>query len=309
MSKILLTGASGFLGKRLILQLAQTKHDVHPLSGNLDCDLLNYNQALARFSTINPDIVIHAAGKVGGIGLNNNQPADLMQQNLQMGLNVIQASHWVNVRKFILMGTICSYPRYPNHVPFKEEDLGKDWPDWSNRPYGMAKLTLMELLQAYKRQFAFDHTTIMCANLYGPGDNFKEDSSHVIPALIRKFIRAKNNNLSYVELMGNGSPTRDFLYVDDAASAIIKAIDSSVEDDVVNIGTGVETSIKSLAQSITKLVGYAGEVRWFNNGMDGQPRRVLDCSRAKRYLEWKSTTDLSTGLKQTIDWYRTNHYE
>lgn len=304
MTKILLTGANGFLAKYIIKELENTDYYVSCLCGRLDCNLLDEDETFSRFHKEMPDIVVNLASEVGGIGLNQNNPFGLMSNNLQMGLNVINATVSVGVKKFIQIGTICSYPEVPNHIPFKEEDLWKGYPDKSNAPYGIAKLALMELLNAAERQNGLKHTTVMSANLYGPGDNFKDDSSHVIPALIKKFAQAKEQNLPFVEVWGTGSATRDFLYVTDAASAVVKAIETDI--DVVNIGTGLESSIKFTANCIKSIVGYTGQIKWLTDKPNGQPRRVLDISRAKETLKWEPKVGIYCGLRQTVEWYMEN---
>lgn len=304
MTKILLTGAGGFLGHHIIKELENTNYHVSCLCGHLDCNLLDSDTVISRFYREKPDIVLHVAGRVGGIGLNQSQPFSLMWQNLQMGMNIVEASLMTNVEKVVLMGTICSYPEIPNHIPFKEEDLWYGKSDFSNRPYGVAKLALMELLNAAERQNGLKHTTVMSANLYGPGDNFKDDSSHVIPALIKKFVYAKQNNLPEVSVWGNGTATRDFLYVEDAARAVVKAIEADV--DVVNIGTGLESSIKFTANCIKSIVEYNGKIKWLTDEPNGQPRRVLDCTKAKETLGWTAKTGIYCGLRQTVDWYMEN---
>lgn len=307
MTKILLTGATGFLGCAIRNELQDTDYDFSSLCGHTDCNLVNEEDTLARFYKEKPDIVINTASEVGGIGLNQTNPFGLMSHNLQIGLNVINSAIFAGVKKFIQIGTICSYPEVPNHIPFKEEDLWYGRADFSNRPYGVAKLALMELLNAAERQFGIKHTTIMCANLYGPGDNFKEESSHVIPALIKKFVLAKELGLPSVDCWGDGTATRDFLYVEDAAKAVVKAIETDV--DVVNIGTGLESSIKFTANCIKSILNYQGQIKWLTDKPNGQPRRVLCIDKAKETLKWEPKVGIYCGLRKTIDYYLENKVE
>lgn len=305
MSDIVISGMSGFLGRNLEESLNENNIKYTGLHGKNDCDLLNFTETFHTLYAIKPSILIHMAGAVGGIFHNITVPADLMLMNLRMGMNIIEAGVLAGVKRIILLGTVCSYPKY-TPCPFKTESLFTNYPDHSNRPYGVAKLALMELLCAVERQYGIKHHTLMTANLYGKYDNFANNSNHVIPALIKRFIHAKENNLKEVTCFGSGECTRDLLYAKDACSAIIKSIQNENIPQIINIGTGIETSIKELAYKISNIVGYTGKIIWDTTKSDGQPRRVLETSQAKEILDWSANTSLYIGLQKTINWY-TNH--
>ena len=249
-----------------------------------------------------PDIVIHLAARVGGIGANREHPAEFFYDNLMMGVQLLHESWKAGVQKFVAIGTVCAYPKF-TPVPFREEDLWNGYPEETNAPYGLAKKMLLVQSQAYREQYGFNSIFLLPVNLYGPGDNFDPDSSHVIPALIKKFVEAKQRGNKQVVAWGDGSPTREFLYVDDAAEAIVLAAREYDSSEPVNIGSSFEISIRELTELIAELVGYEGEVVWDTTKPNGQPRRKLDISRANREFGFRSRTPFRDGLRQTIDWY------
>jgi GDP-L-fucose synthase len=299
--KILITGGHGFLGQNLLSTLNKSLYDVYTFRSK-EYDLLNYDQTTKLFEQINPDIVIHLAAVVGGIGANQSFPGSFFYKNMLMGLNVIEHCRLWNIKKIIQVGTVCSYPKFTS-VPFKEEDLWLGYPEETNAPYGIAKKSLFVMLDAYKQEFGLNNIMLLPSNLYGPYDNFDTNSSHVIPALIKKFVWAKINNEKNVKCWGTGNATREFLYVSDASEAIVQCINSDIQSGPINIGGGYEISIKDLADKVACLVGFDGNIVWDTSKPDGQPRRYLDISKAKRLLEWEPKTDLDTGLKATIEWY------
>lgn len=251
------------------------------------------------------DVVIHLAAKVGGIGFNKKYPATLFYDNAIMGIQLMEAARQAGVQKFVAIGTVCAYPKY-TPVPFKEEDLWKGYPEETNAPYGIAKKMLLIQAQAYREQYGFNAVYLLPVNLYGPKDNFHPEYSHVIPALIRKIFEAKESGEDSITLWGTGKPTREFLYVEDAAEGIILATEKYNKSDPVNLGSGWEISIKDLAELLLELIGFDGEIRWDASKPDGQPRRRLDVSKAEKEFGFKAKVDLKEGLKRTIDWYEAN---
>ncbi|OGZ55200.1 MAG: GDP-fucose synthetase, partial [Candidatus Ryanbacteria bacterium RIFCSPLOWO2_02_FULL_47_14] len=248
------------------------------------------------------DIVIHLAARVGGIGFNQAKPAELFHDNIMMGVQLMEAARLAGVQKFVAVGTICSYPKF-TPVPFREEHLWAGYPEETNAPYGLAKKMLAVQAAAYNAQYGFNAINLMQVNLYGPRDNFDLESSHVIPALIRKAVEAKKRGDTFVEAWGTGKPTREFLYVEDAARGIVFATERYNKPEPVNLGSGMEISIKDLTEKICGLVGFSGEIRWDPSRPDGQPRRMLDVSRAEQEFGFRASTDFDEGLKKTIDWY------
>lgn len=255
------------------------------------------------------DLVIHLAASVGGIGFNQNHPGQLFYDNAIMGINLIEASRKAGVKKFVQVGTVCAYPKVPEHIPFREDDLWKGYPEETNAPYGLAKLMLLEMLQAYRREYGFNGIYLLPVNLYGPGDNFKPESSHVIPALIKKFVEAAKNHNSEVVVWGSGKASREFLYVDDAARAIVLAARKYDKPYPVNIGSSNELKIKELVALIAKITGFKGEIVWDAAKPDGQPRRKLDVSRAKKEFDFISKVEFKYGLGKTIAWYKQNYHK
>lgn len=303
--KILVTGGAGFLGKQVVAQLLAAGADREkisiPRSKDLDlCKWENCQKAVDR-----QDLVIHLAAHVGGIGLNKEKPAELFYDNLMMGTQLIHAAYQAGVSKFVCVGTICAYPKF-TPVPFKEEDLWIGYPEETNAPYGIAKKALLVQLEAYRQQYDFNGIYLLPVNLYGPGDNFDPRSSHVIPALIRKVHEAKVAGDLSISVWGDGSPTREFIYSDDAARGIVMGAQSYNSSDPVNLGTNREITIKDLITLICKLMDYDGKLVWETDKPNGQPRRCLDTSRAKDRFGFEAEIGFEEGLRRTIDWYRAN---
>jgi len=250
-----------------------------------------------------PDIIIHLAAVVGGIGANREHPGKFFYENLMMGVQLIEEGRIQNIEKIVAIGTICAYPKF-TPVPFKEDDLWLGYPEETNAPYGLAKKMLLVQSQAYRQEYNFNSIFLLPVNLYGPGDNFKPESSHVIPALIKKCVDAINNGDKYIECWGTGSASREFIYAPDAAEGILLATEFYNGDEPVNIGAGFEITIKDLIEKIAMFTGFKGEIRWDPSKPDGQPRRCLDTSRAKRLFGFEAKTDFDEGLKQTVEWYK-----
>jgi GDP-L-fucose synthase len=307
MRKILLTGSTGFVGKNLNglynnkYQYLNTKYTIHGI-GSLYCDLRDQKSCAELLKTLKPDIVIHCAGSVGGIGANRENPGKFMYDNLIMGTNVIHESMVNEVSKFIMIGTVCSYPKHTS-VPFKEEDLWLGYPEETNAPYGIAKKTLMKLVETYHEQYGLKGVNLIPVNMYGPHDHFNLTSSHVIPALILKVKNAIDLNEKTITLWGSGNATREFLYAEDLGEAIDLAIEKELSPSPINIGTGKEISIKNLAEKIATIMGFNGQILYDSTKPDGQPRRCLDTSKAQNTLGFNAKTSLDDGLKLTIDWF------
>ena len=303
--RVVVTGGHGFLGSFVVdkLRAAGAKEVVVPRSDKHD--LRVQTEALRLYTDTRPDIVIHLAAVVGGIGANRKNPGRFFYDNAIMGLNVIEAARITGIEKFVCAGTICSYPKF-TPVPFREEDFWNGYPEETNAPYGLAKKMLLVQLQAYREQYGFNGIYLTPVNLYGPRDNFDLESSHVIPALIRKCIEAKQTDAPEIVAWGTGNATREFLYVEDAAEAIVLAAEKYSKPDLVNLGSGEEISVRDLLEMIRTMVGARGAVRWDNTKPDGQPRRSLDTSRAAREFGWRAKTSLRDGLKETIEWFATS---
>jgi GDP-L-fucose synthase len=303
MRKVLVTGGYGFLGTHVVRRLRDAGYDVVASThGNPDnYNLCWINDIHAMLEAANPEIVVHLAARVGGIGANQANPATFFYDNLMMGVQLMHESYLRGVKKFLTLATICSYPKFTK-VPFCETDLWNGYPEETNAPYGLAKKMLLVQAQAYRQQYGFNAVVLFPVNLYGPGDNFDLESSHVIPAMIRKFVEAKKRG-DMVELWGDGSPTREFLYVEDCAEAIAQALAKYDGAEPVNIGSGNEVSIRSLAGQIAALVGYKGGISWDHSKPNGQPRRCLDVSRARNMFGFEAKTELHDGLRKTLDWY------
>lgn len=302
--RILLTGGAGFLGRAIHAKLLKRgvpeKNIIVPRSATHD---LTRREAIERlFDEHAIDIVIHAAARVGGIGANREHPGLFFYQNLIMGIELMEVARLRNVEKFVAIGTICAYPKHAS-VPFKEDDIWNGYPEETNAPYGLAKKMLLVQAQAYRQEYGFNAITLFPVNLYGPGDNFDPRSSHVIPALIKKCVDAKERGERFIEVWGDGKATREFLYVDDAAEGIILATEQYNAPDPVNIGRGEEISIRELVTVIRKATGFTGEIRWDSTKPNGQPRRMLDTSRAKQQFGFEAQTHLHTGLANTVSWY------
>tara|TARA_R100000008_G_scaffold86482_2_gene79812 strand:- start:942 stop:1913 length:972 start_codon:yes stop_codon:yes gene_type:complete len=305
--KVLVTGANGFLGKSVCRKLNDFyKYQVIPLGGKAQWDLTNQRYVEYALKEFKPDIVVHLAARVGGIGANKQNPGLFMYENLAMGMNLIESCRkYEKLRKFVMVGTVCAYPKF-TPVPFKEEDIWKGYPEETNAPYGIAKKALMELLIAYEKQYDFSAVNLIPVNMYGPNDNFDPAISHVIPALILKVDRAMHVGKRSIELWGTGEASREFLYVDDCANAIAHSLDADLDAEPINIGTGQEVKIKELISMIAKIMGYDGEINFNSAFPDGQPRRCLDTSKAEKAFGFKANTDLHEGLKKTISWYHNN---
>lgn len=301
--RVCVTGGKGFLGRHLVSRLGQHGCRSIDIAGRPEYDLTRLDDVRRMYDTLKPDIVIHLAAKVGGIGFNREKPAELFYDNLMMGAQLLHEGWRHGIEKFVAVGTICAYPKF-TPVPFKEEDLWSGYPEETNAPYGLAKKMMLVQSQAYRQQYSFNSIFLLPVNLYGPGDNFDPRSSHVIPALIKKCFDAIDSGAETLEVWGTGSATREFFYVEDAAAAICLAAEAYDRSEPVNIGAGFEISIKDLTELIARLTGFTGKLVWDSTKPDGQPRRMLDTSRALREFGFQATTDLAAGLKKTIDWYR-----
>jgi GDP-L-fucose synthase len=303
--RVVVTGGSGFLGSFVVekLQAAGCKEIAVPRSRQYD--LREKSEALRLYKEARPDIFIHLAAVVGGIGANRSNPGKFFYDNAAMGLHVIEAARTAGIEKVVCAGTICSYPKF-TPVPFREETFWDGYPEETNAPYGLAKKMLLVQLQAYRQQYGLNGIYLTPVNLYGPRDNFDLETSHVIPALIRKCWEAKQAKAPEVLAWGTGSATREFLYVQDAAEGIVTAAEKYAKPDPVNLGSGEEISIRDLLEKIRSLVGYAGVIRWDATKPDGQPRRCLDTSRALAEFGWRATTHLREGLQDTIHWFEGN---
>jgi GDP-L-fucose synthase len=300
--RILVTGGSGFLGSHVLTRLRQVgcRHIIAPRSA--ECDLTRESDVLRLLQKERPEVVLHLAARVGGIGANRKYPGTFLYQNLIMGTHLIEASRQLGVQKFVMVGTICSYPKF-TPVPFKESELWNGYPEETNAPYGLAKKMLLAQLQAYKQEFGFNGVNVMLVNLFGPHDNFDLESSHVIPALIRKCVEARDRGDKVLPVWGTGRPTREFLYVEDAAEALVRSAEVLETPEPVNVGSGVEISIADLAKLVAQKTGFRGELRFDPNMPDGQPRRCLDVTRAKELLGFTAKTSLAEGLEKTVNWY------
>jgi GDP-L-fucose synthase len=303
---IFITGGNGFLGHHIIKEL--NKFNIEYLAPkSSEVNLLNYTQLCDYLAYHKPDTILNMAALCGGIFANKNSPADFLRDNTYMALNVYEAARINNITNIYSLGSVCAYPvNCP--VPFKENDIWNGPAEITNFPYGQSKRTLLMLGQTYRAQYAFTGAHLIPVNMYGPHDSFDDEKSHVIPALIKRFVNAVDNNLSIVECFGTGSATREFLFAADCAEVIIKAIINNFDSDLpINLGVGKDITIKDLSLLIANLTGYKGDIV-FSGGLNGQPKRLLDVSRAKQILNWEATTSLQDGLKQTIEWYQTNKY-
>jgi GDP-L-fucose synthase len=322
--RILVTGGGGFLGSFVVERLkARGCRDIF-VPRSKDYDLVEMSAVKRLYSDVKPDIVIHLAARVGGIGANRANPGRFFYDNLMMGVQMMEVGRQTGIEKFVAIGTVCAYPKFAP-VPFHEEDLWNGYPEETNAPYGLAKKMLLVQAQAYREQYGFNAIYLVPTNIYGPRDNFDPESSHVIPALIYKFIKAQReasskqkavgSNSAYsivptsysappsVVIWGTGKPTREFLYVEDAAEVILLAAERYNKSDPVNLGAGFEISIKDLVDLIVKLTGFRGKILWDPSKPDGQPRRMLDVSRAEKEFGFKAKTDFEEGLRKTIEWY------
>jgi GDP-L-fucose synthase len=303
--RITVTGGKGFLGTHLLKKFADSGCHHISIADLPEYNLTNIADIQKMYKKTKPDIVIHLAAKVGGIGFNQEKPAELFYDNLIMGAQLLHEAYLHKIEKFVALGTICAYPKF-TPVPFKENELWNGYPEETNAPYGLAKKMMLVQSQAYRQQYGFNSIFLLPVNLYGPGDNFNPRSSHVIPALIKKCFDALDAHADKIEVWGTGSATREFFYVEDAAEAIYLATNLYNKSEPVNIGAGREISVKELAGLIARLTGFTGKIFWDKSKPDGQPRRLLDTNKASQEFGFKARTELTTGLIKTIDWYRNN---
>lgn len=300
--RVTVTGGGGFLGSFVVEKLRARGANQIFVPRSRDYNLVQPDEIARMLADSRPEIIIHIAALAGGIGLNRAKPADLFYTNIMMGVPLMHQAWESGVEKFVALGTVCAYPKFAP-TPFHEDELWNGYPEETNAPYGLAKKMLLVQAQAYRQQHDFNTIFLLPVNLYGPRDNFNPASSHVIPALIRKFVEAKENGEHQVELWGDGSPTREFLYVEDAAEGIVLAAERYDGAEPVNLGSGREISIKNLAELIGKLTGFSGELVWNTEYPNGQPRRLLDVERAAELFGFRAGTDFEDGLRKTIDWY------
>lgn len=306
--RIVVTGGTGFLGSHLVDRLrAAGCEQVFPV-GSGQYDLVDRGDTERMVQELRPDCVFHLAAQVGGIGANRDNPGKYFYDNLQMGLNVVETARIQGVEKVVIAGTICAYPKFAP-VPFREDDLWNGYPEETNAPYGIAKKALLVMAQAYRQQYGMNAIVLFPVNLYGPRDNFDLHSSHVIPAMVRKCVTARERGDSKIVLWGDGSPTREFLYAPDAARGLVLAAEKYDEPDPVNLGTGEEISIADLARRIAELTGFSGEIVWDDSKPNGQPRRKLSTDRARERFGFEAETMLAAGLKETIAWYEAHREE
>ena len=296
--KVLVTGGGGFVGSRLVERLQADGHEVFT-ARRRDYDLTELDATTRLFDDARPELVFHLAAEVGGIGANRANPGRYWYANLMMGAHVLEQSRLHEIEKLVIAGTVCSYPKF-TPVPFQESELWNGFPEETNAPYGVAKKAVLVGAQAYREQYGLRTAYLLPANLYGPGDNFDLETSHVIPALIRKMVDSRRE----VVLWGDGSPSREFLYVDDCVEGLVLAAERYEGADAVNLGTGVETTIRDLAETIADITGFEGEIVWDTSMPNGQPRRSLDASRAEELFGFRARTALRDGLVRTVEWYR-----
>ena len=303
--RVVVTGGAGFLGGFVTegLRKRGCKNILVPKIE--DYDLVDMAGIIRMYEDMKPNIVIHLAAAVGGIGANREHPGEFFYKNLMMGVQLIEQARLRNIEKFTAIGTVCAYPKF-TPVPFKEDDIWDGYPEETNAPYGLAKKMLLVQSQSYRAEYGFNSIFLVPVNLYGPGDNFDPSSSHVIPALIKKCVDAIDSGADHIDCWGTGKVSREFVYAGDAAEAILLATEHYDGSEPINIGAGFEITIKELAEKIAELTGFAGEIRWDSSQPDGQPRRCLDVSRAREYFGFEAGTPFDEGLKATIDWYVAN---
>jgi GDP-L-fucose synthase len=300
--KVVVTGGAGFLGRFVVSRLEQFPRVEIVVPRSRDYDLVQEVNVKRLLEDANPDLVIHLAAVVGGIGHNQKNPGRFFYDNLMMGAQLIEQSRRHGVKKFVAIGTVCAYPKF-TPTPFKEDDIWNGYPEETNAPYGLAKKMMLVQSQSYREQYGFNSIFLLPANLFGPGDSFDLETSHVIPALIRKCVEARQDNKPFIEAWGSGQVSREFLYVEDCAEGIVRAGAGYNEPAAVNLGSGNEVVIRDLVETITRLTGFKGDIRWQSDRPDGQPRRQLDTSRALEKFGFQAKTSLEEGLKRTIDWY------
>ena len=301
-SRVMVTGGGGFLGRRIVHQLEERGATPIVIRSAVH-DLTQPERVRAALNESRPDYVIHAAAVVGGIGANRERPGDFFYANTAMGVHLIHEAWRAGIRKLLIVGTVCSYPKY-TEVPFREEDLWNGYPEETNAPYGLAKKMLLVQAQAYRDQYGFDSAFVIPSNLFGPEDNFDDNTSHVIPAIIKKSVDAHEGGRDEVVLWGTGRATREFLYVDDAAEGIVLGLQRLERREPVNLGSATEISIADLAELIAKVTGFEGRFVWDPSKPDGQPRRSVDGSKARELLGWSPSVDIEEGLRRTVEWYR-----
>jgi GDP-L-fucose synthase len=300
--RIVVTGGAGFLGRHLVARLKDYQGVEVFVPRSREYNLVQGEDVLRMLKDYQPEMVIHLAAVVGGIGANQKNPGRYFYDNLMMGTQLIEQSRLNGVEKFVALGTVCAYPKF-TPVPFREEDLWNGYPEETNAPYGLAKKMMLVQAQSYREQYGYNTVFLLPANLYGPGDNFDLETSHVIPALIRKCVEARRNHSPFVEVWGTGQVSREFLYVEDCARGILRAARDYNESEPVNLGTGREVLIRDLVEMIARLTGFTGEIRWQKDKPDGQPRRQLETTRAFEKFGFRAETSFEEGLRRTIDWY------
>ena len=304
-NRVAVTGGSGFLGSYVVQKLRERGVENIFIPRSRDYDLVRMESVRQMYDDARPDLVIHLAAVVGGIGANRSNPGKYFYDNLMMGAQLMEVARQRGVRKFIATGTICAYPKF-TPVPFKEDDIWNGYPEETNAPYGLAKKMMLVQSQSYREQYGYNSIFLLPVNLYGPRDNFDLQSSHVIPALIRKCVEAINTKSDHITCWGTGNVTREFLHADDCAEGILLAAEKYDKSDPVNLGAGFEISIRDLTDKIVTLTGFKGGIKWDTSQPDGQPRRCLDTSRAEREFGFRARIGFDEGLRQTIDWYRRN---
>ena len=303
--RVTVTGGKGFLGLFIVDKLRQRGCEFISVIDHNNYDLTKLQDIQRMYEVEKPDIVIHLAAVVGGIGANRENPAKFFYENAVMGIQLLHEGYLTGIEKFVALGTICAYPKY-TPVPFKEEKLWNGYPEETNAPYGLAKKMMLVQSQAYRKQYGFNSIFLLPVNLYGPGDNFDPESSHVIPALIKKCVDARIEGKDEIVIWGSGRPTREFLYVEDAAEGILLATEKYNKSEPVNIGAGFEISIKDLVAEIVKLTAYERKIVWDDSKPDGQPRRMLDTSKAKREFGFEARMDFKESLRKTVEWYESS---
>ena len=301
--KVVVTGGAGFLGRFVVSRLASFPGVEIVVPRSREYDLVEEVNVKRLLADTEPDLVIHMAAVVGGIGHNQKNPGRFFYENLMMGAQLIEQSRRHGVKKFVAIGTVCAYPKF-TPTPFKEDDIWNGYPEETNAPYGLAKKMMLVQSQSYREQYGFNSIFLLPANLYGPGDNFDLETSHVIPALIRKCVEAKQRGDAFIEAWGSGNVSREFLYVEDCAEGIVRAAALYDEPAAVTLGSGKEVVIRDLVETIARIAGFEGEIRWRSDRPDGQPRRQLDTSRAFEKFGFRAETSLEEGLRRTIDWFK-----
>ncbi len=300
--KVIVTGGAGFFGSYIVEELAKSGASDVFVPRKSQYNLIEKADVEQLLKDHKPDYIVHAAGSVGGIGANRDNPGKFFYENLMMGVHLMEASRHFGVKKLAVIGTICSYPKF-TPIPFKEEDLWNGYPEETNAPYGLAKKMLLVQSQGYREQYGFNSIYLMPVNMYGPRDNFSLDNSHIIPAIIRKCLEAKEQNSKEIVCWGDGSPTREFLHAEDAARGVVLGLLNYDQSEPVNLGTGNEISIKEAVELIVKATGFKGAVKWDTSKPNGQPRRCVDTKKAEKLFGFKAKISLAEGLRQTVEWY------